>query len=75
MKELVEYIAQSLVDDPTSVQVREQRQGDRVWLNLSVARPDMGKVIGKDGRIAHAIRNVVKVAAIQQGVRVNLEID
>lgn len=74
MKELVEYIARNLVDEPDSVQVEEQRQGDRVTLYLDVADGDMGKVIGKQGRIAHAIRNVVKVAAIQEGVRVNVEI-
>ena len=74
MKELVEYIAKGLVDDPSMVRVIEDRVGDRVTLYLEVAQGDMGKVIGKGGRIAHAIRNLVKVAAIQEDVRANLEI-
>lgn len=74
MKDFVEYVARSLVEDPTQVRVTEQRQGDRVNLYLEVGEGEMGKVIGKQGRIAHAIRNVLKVAAMQEGVRVNLEI-
>ena len=74
MKELVEYIARGLVDNPEGVRVDEQRAGDRVSLYLEVAEGDMGKVIGKQGRIAHAMRNLVKVAAMQEGVRVNLDI-
>jgi len=74
MKELVEYVAKALVDDPEQVRVTEQRQGDRVTLYLEVAEGEMGKVIGKQGRIAHAIRNLLKVAAMQEDVRVNLEI-
>ena len=74
MKELVEYIAKGLVDDPSMVRVIEDRMGDRVTLYLEVAQGDMGKVIGKGGRIAHAMRNLVKVAAIQEDVRANLEI-
>ena len=74
MKELVEYIARGLVDDPSMVRVIEDRVGDRVTLYLEVAQGDMGKVIGKGGRIAHAMRNLVKVAAIQEDVRANLEI-
>lgn len=74
MKEFVEYVARGLVDDPSQVRVVEDRMGDRVTLYLEVAEGDMGKVIGKHGRIAHAIRNLVKVAAMQEGVRVNLEI-
>jgi uncharacterized protein len=74
MKEFVEYLAQGLVDDPTGVVVTEHRSGDRVTLYLQVAEGDMGKVIGKQGRIAHAIRNLMKVTAMQEGVRVGLEI-
>ena len=74
MKELVEYIARGLVDDPEAVRVDEQRAGDRVSLYLEVAEGDMGKVIGKQGRIAHAMRTLVKLAAMQEGVRVNLDI-
>ncbi len=74
MKEFVEYIARGLVDDPEQVRVTEQRAGDRVNIYLEVDQNDMGKVIGKNGRIAHAIRGLVKVAAMQEGVRANLDI-
>ncbi|MBT3363518.1 MAG: KH domain-containing protein [Chloroflexi bacterium] len=74
MKELVEYIARSIVDDPEQVNVTEG-YGDGVVLNLHVAPDDMGKVIGKQGRIATAIRALLKVAAIKQGVRVTLNIE
>lgn len=74
MKEFVEYVARGLVDDPSQVRVTEERHGDRVTIYLEVAEGDMGKVIGKQGRIAHALRNLMKVAAMQENVRVNLEI-
>ena len=63
MKELVELIAKSLVDNPDGVVVKETLDGDVTTLELSVAPEDMGKVIGKGGRIAKAIRTVVKAAA------------
>jgi predicted RNA-binding protein YlqC (UPF0109 family) len=74
MKELIEYMAKSLVDAPEEVQVTEERSGDRIVLHLQVAEPDMGKVIGKQGRIAQAMRTLLKVAAIKQGQRAVLEI-
>lgn len=74
MKEFVEYMARGLVDDPSQVRVIEERHGDRVTIYLEVAEGDMGKVIGKQGRIAHSLRNLMKVAAMQENVRVNLEI-
>ena len=74
MKELVEYIAKSIVDEPEEVSVTEGF-GDGVVLTLHVASDDMGKVIGKQGRIASAIRALLKVAAIKQGIRVNLNIE
>lgn len=74
MKEFVEYIAKGIVDDPAMVRVTEDRHGDRVTVSLEVAEEDMGKVIGKQGRIAHALRNLVKVVAMQEGVRAQLEI-
>jgi len=74
MKELIEYMAKSLVDSPEDVQVTEERSGDRIVLHLQVAEPDMGKVIGKQGRIAQAMRTLLKVAAIKQGQRAVLEI-
>lgn len=74
MRDLVEYIARALVDNPEDVQVTEEQQGDRLVLHLLVAEPDMGKVIGKQGRIANAMRTLLKVAAIRKGTRAVLEI-
>jgi uncharacterized protein len=74
LKELVEYIARQLVDDPTAVSVDEMRTGDRVTLRLHVAEGDMGRVIGKQGRIAQGMRALVKVAAAQQRLYAVLEI-
>ncbi|MFY9113764.1 MAG: KH domain-containing protein [Dethiobacteria bacterium] len=74
MKELVEYIAKSLVDYPEQVDV-QQVEGERsIILELRVAPEDMGKVIGKQGRIAKAIRIVVGAAAIKENKRVMVEI-
>lgn len=74
MKELVEYIAKSLVDYPEQVDV-QQVEGERsIILELRVAPEDMGKVIGKQGRIAKAIRTVVNAAAIKEEKRVMVEI-
>lgn len=74
MKELVETIAKSLVDNPDMVQVNEVFGEQSVILELRVAPEDMGKVIGKQGRIAKAIRTVVKAAAIKENKRVVVEI-
>ncbi len=74
MKELVEYIARQLVDDPAAVSVDELRSGDRITLRLHVAEGDMGRVIGKQGRIAQGMRALVKVAAAQQRLYAVLEI-
>ena len=63
MKELVEVIAKALVDQPDEVVVTEKETEKSIVLELRVAQPDMGKVIGKQGRIAKAIRSVVKAAA------------
>lgn len=74
MKELLESIARSLVDHPEAVSVTEV-EGDRALvLELRVADDDMGKVIGKQGRIAKAIRTVMKAAAIKDDVRIVVEI-
>jgi len=69
MKELIEYIAKAIVDSPDDVRVREEEQGDTVIYYLEVAEPDMGKVIGKQGRIANAMRALLKVAATRRGIR------
>lgn len=74
MKELVEIIAKSLVDNPDAVQVNEISGEQSLILELKVAPEDMGKVIGKQGRIAKAIRTVVKASAIRENKRVVVEI-
>lgn len=74
MKELVEVIAKALVDNPDGVQVNEISGEQSVILELRVAPEDMGKVIGKQGRIAKAIRTVVKAAATKENKRVVVEI-
>ena len=66
MKELVEVIAKALVDDPDSVVVNEREDKKTMILEVHVADSDMGKVIGKQGRIAKAIRSVVKAAAAKE---------
>ncbi|NLJ97733.1 MAG: KH domain-containing protein [Tissierellia bacterium] len=74
MGELVEIIAKALVDNPNDVQVNEIEGTQSIIIELRVAEEDMGKVIGKQGRIAKAIRTVVKAAAIKENKRVVVEI-
>lgn len=74
MKELLEILAKSLVDNPEQVVVNEITGEQSIILELKVAPDDMGKVIGKQGRIAKAIRTVVKAAAIKENKRVVVEI-
>ena len=74
MKEVVEVIARSLVDNPDEVVVTEKEDGDSVVLELKVASQDMGKVIGRQGRIAKAIRSVVKAASTKTDKKVTVEI-
>jgi hypothetical protein len=74
MKELVELIARALVDDPDAVSVTEVEGEQSLLLELRVAPDDMGKVIGKQGRIAKAIRTVAKAAATRLGKKVMVEI-
>ena len=74
MKELTEYIARSLVDHPDEVEVHEHVSGRRVDLELSVAKDDMGRVIGKRGRVANAIRALLRVAAEREGKQVSLDV-
>jgi predicted RNA-binding protein YlqC (UPF0109 family) len=71
---LVEYIAKNLVENPNQVSVNVIESSSSLTLELSVAPDDMGRVIGKSGRIANAIRTLVRVAAAREGKRVNLEI-
>lgn len=74
MKELVEVLAQSLVDHPGEVTVSETESEKEILLELKVAPDDMGKIIGKQGRIAKAIRTVVKAAAFDTDKKVIVEI-
>ncbi len=74
MKELVEFIAKSIVDDPTQVEVEESTERGRVRLDLRVADEDMGRVIGTKGRVANAMRALLRVAASRRGTKVSLDI-
>ena len=74
MKELVEVIARALVDNPDGVVVTERQEGKTTVLEVRVADGDMGKVIGKQGRIAKAVRSVVKAAATKDNKRVVVDI-
>lgn len=74
MDELVRFIAKSLVDDPEAVQVETKLDGEYTVIELHVAPGDMGKVIGKQGRIAKAIRTVVKAASTRENAKYMVEI-
>ena len=74
MKELVEYIAKSLASKPEDVKVTEEIEDGRVILRLEVAEEDKGKIIGKQGRVAQAIRVLLRVAAVKEGTLAKLEI-
>jgi len=74
MKTLTEYIAKSLVDHPEEVAVDEIHYGGRVILELHVAKEDMGRVIGKGGRVANAIRTLLRVPAERDGSQVTLDV-
>ncbi|MBE0481816.1 MAG: KH domain-containing protein [Dehalococcoidia bacterium] len=74
MKELIEYIAKSIVDKPEEVKVTEEPTEEGILIRLQVAPDDTGKVIGKEGRIAKAMRTLLRVAAIRKGTRARLEI-
>lgn len=74
MLALVEHLAKSLVDQPEAVKVTQVDNGKEVTIHLTVAPEDMGKVIGKQGRIAKAIRTVVKAAAVKADKHVTVEI-
>jgi uncharacterized protein len=74
MKALIEYIAKSLVDHPDDVKVRESGGGNRVRVELSVSKDDMGRVIGKGGKVANAIRSLLRVAAEREGKQATLDV-
>ncbi|MBI3361623.1 MAG: KH domain-containing protein [Chloroflexi bacterium] len=74
MKDLLEFIVKSLVDDPIQVQVSEAQSGYTVLLELRVAPEDMGRVIGKGGRVINSIRTLLRLAAAREGRRVEVEL-
>ena len=74
MKELVEVIAKALVDDPNEVVVTETETEKAIVLELRVAQSDMGKVIGRQGRIAKEIRTLLKAAGLRENLRVSVDI-
>lgn len=74
MKELIAYVARSLVDDPTQVRVSQRQKGESTEISLQVAKLDMGRVIGRNGRVANAIRILLQVAAARDGKRAFLQI-
>ena len=74
MKELVEYIAKAIVRSPDDVKVTEETDDEGVLVKLEVAADDKGRVIGRQGRVAEAIRTLLRVVATKEGVRVRLEI-
>ena len=74
MKELIEYIARSLVDNPMQVSVNQARNGGKIQLELRVAKEDMGRIIGKSGRVANAIRVLLRVAAAREGKQAALDV-
>jgi len=75
VKELVEYIVSALVDEPEAVQITEERHGDSVVVRVRVAQGETGKVIGRQGRVIQAIRSLVKVAAVREGVHADVQLD
>ena len=75
MKELIEYVAKSIVDQPEEVYVSQDTDQGRLVLRLHVAEGDIGKVIGRQGRIIRAIRTLLKVASIKEGAQAVLEIE
>ncbi|MEK6588289.1 MAG: KH domain-containing protein [Chloroflexota bacterium] len=74
MRDLVEFIAKSLVDDPTQVRVTETEGLREVRIELRVAEEDLGRVIGRNGRVANSIRSLMRVIASRKGVRSSLDI-
>ncbi len=74
MKALIEYIAKSLVEHPQEVQVVETSSGNRVRIELSVSKDDMGRVIGKGGKVANSIRTLLRVVAEREGRQAALDV-
>ena len=74
MKELLEYLIKSIVDEPDAIEVREVSGEKALVFEIKVAESDIGKVIGKHGRIINAIRTLVRAAAVKEGMKVSIEL-
>ena len=74
MRELIEYIASSLVDDPSQIDIRRFKRGSQITFKLRVSRDDMGRIIGKGGKVANSIRTLLRVSAAQEGKSATLDI-
>ena len=74
LQELLEFLAQSIVDDPKQVFVDEYRQGNTIQLDLQVGKADIGRVIGKHGRVANSLRAILKVVAARSGKQVTMDV-
>lgn len=75
MKKALEYIVSQIVDQKDTVEIKEEREDTMVHYTIAVAKEDMGKIIGKSGKVIRAIRNVLKIPAIKQGVRVDISLE
>jgi predicted RNA-binding protein YlqC (UPF0109 family) len=75
MKDLIEFIATSLVDDPTQVRVSQEQRAGKFFIKLKVAKEDMGRVIGRQGRVANAMRLLLNVSASRHGKQVYLDVE
>ena len=74
MKALIEFIARSLVEHTEEINVQEHRSGNRITLELRVAKEDMGRIIGRNGRVVNAIRTLLRVTAERENLRVTLDV-
>ncbi len=75
MKTALSYIVSSIVDSPDKVVITEENEGDFITYKLTVDKEDMGKVIGKNGKVIRAIRNVLKIPAIKQDKKINIVLE
>lgn len=74
MKDALFYIVSSIVDEPEKVTIEEREEEGIIYFTIDVAKEDMGKVIGKEGKVIKAIRNVMKIPAVKQGKRINVSL-
>ena len=74
MKKALEYIVTQIVDDPEKVEISETEENEMINFAIKVAATDMGRIIGKNGKVIRAIRNVIKIAAIKQNKKINISL-